>query len=361
MGSGTGVTTNVAPAPRLVGLDRLRGAALLLMLVHHLTDWLGTGGREAMPGWEGFAVSDVAAVAFTVTLGASVPLLLASRARRGQRGWRLAGTLLRRYGLLIPIGVALRAALGFDLDSIGVLETLGACALLTGLAVRAAPRALPVMAVATLLAAPAAERAGRGQEPWLVEAMLTGTFPFVAYLGFALVGAAAVPLLGHRRERTAALVASAVGVAWTAGLIVLGDLPDRYPGEASFLVPGLTGTALLHLAVTSPLLDDGGRLGSVIRRAGAHTFGIFISHYGIYLALRETGRLHQLSDVPALVVAGAVAVCLAVLAARMPVLPWSPRTGRARPRPAPSTEAVDPVLVERAPVASTRAATARRG
>lgn len=318
------------------------------MLVHHLAGWFGSDGRAVVPGWDGFAVTDVAAVAFTVALGASVPLLLASRARRGQGGWRLAGTVVRRYGLLIPIGIALRSALGFDLGSIGVLETLGVCALVTAVAVRVAPRAMPVIAVATLVAAPAAERAGHGREPWLIEAALTGTFPLVAYLGFALLGAACGPLLGHARERAAALAASVLGVGWTVGLILQGDVPDRYPGEAGFLVPGLAGTALLYLAVTSPRLDEAGRLGSVIRRAGAHTFGIFISHYGVYVALRETERLHDLSDGTALAVSVVTAVCFAVLASRVPMLPWSPRTGWARPRPAPTAEVGQPVLVERA-------------
>src|SRR3546814_14476126 len=95
------------------------------MLVHHLTGWFGRDGRAVIPGWDGLAVTDVAAVAFTVALGASVPLLLASRARRGQGGWRLAGTVVRRYGLPIPIGVALRAALGFDHDDLGGLQTTG--------------------------------------------------------------------------------------------------------------------------------------------------------------------------------------------------------------------------------------------
>ncbi len=347
------MSRTLAPGPRLVGLDRLRGAALLLMLVHHLAGWFGRDGRAVLPGWDGFAVTDVAAVAFTVALGASVPMLLASRRRRGQDGRRLAGTVVRRYGLLVPIGVALRAALGFDLDTLGVLETLGVCALATAVAVRLAPQAVPVLAVVALVAAPAAERAGRGREPWLVEAALTGTFPLVAYLGFALLGAACAPLLGHARERTAALVASVLGLAWTVGLLVVGDLPDRYPGDASYLVPGLTGTALLYLAVTSPHLDDAGRVGGVIRRAGAHTFGIFITHYGVYVALRETGRLHDLGDTAALAVSVVTAVAFALLAARMPTLPWSPRTGWARPRPAPTRAAVDPVAVGH-PVPSAR-------
>lgn len=275
-----------ASGPRLVGLDRLRGAALLLMLVHHLTGWFGRDPRRVLPGWDGFAV--------------------------------------------------------------------------TAVAVRVAPRALPVVAAVTLLAAAAAERAGRDAEAWVAEATLTGTFPLVAYLGFALLGAACAPLLGHARERKAALAVSGIGIAWTIGLVLVGDVPDRYPGDASFLVPGITGTGLLYLAVTSPRLDDAGRVGSVIRRAGAHTFGIFVGHYAIYLALRETGLLHERPDVVALVAAVVTAVSFTVLAARMPKLPWSPRTGWARPRSTPPALAEAPTPVEQEPVASARS-TARCG
>ena len=345
--------TATVRGPRLVGLDRLRGAALLLMLVHHLTGWFGGDGRSAMPGWAGFAVTDVAAVAFTVALGAAVPMLLASRARRGQTGWRLVGTVMRRYGLLIPIGVALRAVLGFDLETIGVLETLGVCALATAVAVRVASPALPVLAAATLLAAPAAERAAR-DEGGLVEAVFAGTFPLAAYVGFALLGAAAAPLLGHARERPAALAVAVVGALWTAGLLLLGDPPDRYPGDASFLVPGITGTALLHLLVTSPRLDEAGHLGGLLRQAGAHTFGIFVSHYGVYLALRELGWLHEVGDPAAVAAAVATAVAFAVGAARMPTLPWSPRTGWARPRSVPAPERDRTDRSERDPVQSAR-------
>jgi uncharacterized membrane protein len=62
-----------APArpARLPGLDRLRGAALLLMLVHHLTSWLVGDAAEAVPGWRTFPVTAVAAPAFAVAAGAS--------------------------------------------------------------------------------------------------------------------------------------------------------------------------------------------------------------------------------------------------------------------------------------------------
>ena len=79
-------------------------------------------------------------------------------------------------------------------------------------------------------------------------------------------------------------------------------------------MPGITGTALLYLFVTTPRLDDAGRVGGVVRRAGAHTFGIFVGHYAVYLALRETGRLHDLPDGLALAVAAVTAVAFALVA-----------------------------------------------
>ena len=145
---------------RLGGLDRLRGAALVLMLVHHFTDWYGGNARAVLPGWPGFALTDVAAPAFTIALGASVPLLLASRRRRGLPGWGIAVTTARRYGLLIPIGVALRAAMGFDLGHVGVLETLGLCALVVAaVTVVTSPSARLAVAVAVTVGAPFVERA----------------------------------------------------------------------------------------------------------------------------------------------------------------------------------------------------------
>jgi peptidoglycan/LPS O-acetylase OafA/YrhL len=347
------VPSTIARGPRLVGLDRLRGAALLLMLVHHLTKWFGTGARGVIPGWERFAVTDVAAVAFTVALGASVPMMLAARARRGQSGWRLAGTVLRRYGLLIPIGWVLRLALGFDMGRVGVLETLGITALLTAVVVRLVPRAIPGVALVVLLAAPAAERAAEGLDHWLLHAALAGTFPLAAYLAFALVGAACAPLLGHRFERPAAVGVSAIGVAWTAALIAAGEEPARYAGDARFLVPGLTGTALLYLAMTSPRLDAS-RVGDVIRRAGAHTFGIFIGHYIAFFVLRELGLLPDLPDALALTLAVVASVALALVAPLVPTLPWSPRTGWARPRTAPPVVQARPAPNPKEPVAGLR-------
>lgn len=312
---------------RVGGLDLLRGAALVAMLIHHFTEWFGEGARAVLPGWTGFAVTDVAAPAFTVALGASVPLLIESRRRRDLPDLSVALVALRRYGLLVPLGVALRWSVGFDLGRLGVLETLGICAL----AVAAlSPTVRPWIRVATagavLTAAPFVERAAESREDWLATHVLTGTFPMVTYLGFALVGAALVPIIRRPGHRVAIGAVAGVLCTATLAMVLTGDPPDRYPGDASFIVPGLAGTFLLYLLVTSPWLPAAGS--RAIERAGAHTLGVFVGHYVVYAVLDRTDRLHALAPWPASALAVAATLVAVSVAPRVPALPWSPRTGR---------------------------------
>lgn len=312
---------------RVGGLDLLRGAALVAMLIHHFTEWFGEGARAVLPGWTGFAVTDVAAPAFTVALGASVPLLVESRRRRGLPDVSVALVALRRYGLLIPLGVALRWSVGFDLGRLGVLETLGICALaVAALAPTVRPTVRIATAVAVLSAAPFVERAAEGRDDWLSTHVLTGTFPLVTYLGFALVGAALVPII--RRPGHRAVVAATAGALTSATLVMafLGDPPDRYPGDASFIVPGLAGTLLLYLVVTSRRIPT--VASRAVERAGAHTLGVFVGHYAVYAALDHAGRLHALAAWPAAILAVATTMFAVSVAPLAPTLPWSPRTGR---------------------------------
>ena len=323
---------------RVGGLDLLRGAALVAMLVHHLADWFGEGARDVLPGWSGFAVTDVAAPAFTVALGASVPLLIESRRRRGLGDATVALVALRRYGLLIPLGVALRWTVGFDLGRLGVLETLGLSALAVAtLAPSVRPSVRVATAAAVLSASPFVERAAEGRGDWLSTHVLTGTFPLVTYLGFALTGAALVPILRRPAHRRLVAAATVGLVAWAAALAATGQPPDRYPGDASFIVPGLAGTLLLYLLVTSPRLPA--VVARTVRLAGAHTLGVFVGHYAVFVLLDRTSQMHALAPWPAALVAVALTVLVVSVAPRVPALPWSPRTGRREPRAAPTAAA----------------------
>ena len=344
---------------RLGGLDRLRGAALVLMLFHHFTGWFGGDPRAVIPGWPGFALTDVAAPAFTVALGASVPLLLRSRQRRGCSAPAIATIALRRYGLLVPIGVALRAALGFDLGHIGVLETLGLSALVVAIVSAATnPPVRLGVAVAVTAVAPFVERAASHRSDWASTHLLTGTFPLVAYLGLALLGAAAVPALSGGSRRGAAAALATAFVAWSSLLALHGQAPDRYPGDASFLVPGIAGTLVLYVLVSGARWEGGSFAGRVVERAGTHTFGVFIGQYGLYVALKVSGHLHDLPSAMAVSAAAAATLAFVLLAPRVPTLPWSPRTGWSRPRrPTTGTGATRPNVAAAAPALLT----SRRG
>lgn len=326
------MATDPHRSTRLPALDRLRAAALLAMLVHHLTDWYVGGARALLPGWSGLAVTDVAAPAFFVAAGAAVALFATSRRRRAGRG-RLAVELARRYGLLVPIGVALRWALWDDPLGFGVLECLGLVTVATAVVALAAPRALAPAAVAALLVGPSAA-AVAADGSWLEVEVLAGTFPLATYLGFSLLGGWAVASGALRRPR----IVLAVGLGLLAATAVMalgGEVPERYPGGLRFVVPGIGATAVVY--GLAGLRHGGGpkALDALLRRVGAHTLGIFLAHYGVYVALLLTGTLRTLSPAVGIPAALATAGAFAVAAAHVPPLPWSPRTGRRAPAPVP--------------------------
>jgi hypothetical protein len=328
---------STAPA-RHDALDRLRGAALVMMLVHHLVDWLTRDARAVLPGWPSFAVTDVAAVAFFLAAGASMALFVASRRQRGVPRGRVAAQVLRRYGLLVPIGMALGWLLWRNPFMFGVLEALGLAVVLGAAVVALVPaRWLPGAAVATLVAGMTAEWLAGGHTGWVAREVIAGKFPLVTYVGFVAVGAAVVRTGRHVDRRWAAM-AAAVGAAGTLALVVAGVAPDRYPGGVPFVLPGLAGTAILFALAQVPWPGPAAVLDRVVRRAAAHTLGIFVAHYAIYALLRDLGLLGDVRGAVAVPAAVAVTVTICLMAPRMPRPPWSLRTGRLR-RPAAAGEA----------------------
>lgn len=301
------------------GLDRLRAVALVMMLVQHFVGWFGTAEpREVLPGWPGMALTDVAAPAFAIAAGASSLLFMESRRRAGTP---VLLTILRRYGLLIPIGFLLQALITGEAWNWGVLQTLGASivvAALASYAVRTAPGAALLAAVA-FVGGHAVELAVTDAHPWVTD-VLGSNFPLLTYVGFALVGVAGARsiLTWPGCDRWAILAGLALAVA-TA--VWVGE-PDRYPADASFVLPGLAATLLLYGVLERwPLLDV------VLRTAGRHTLGIFIGHYLARIVMGRLGWLEH-SDPTEAVLLALTATALAVAVAPLvPTLPWSPRTG----------------------------------
>jgi surface polysaccharide O-acyltransferase-like enzyme len=320
-------------AARIVALDRLRGLALVAMVVHHMTDWLTGDARAVLPGWPSFAVTDVAAPAFFVAAGASASLFMAARRGRGMTRSRVVAEVLRRYGLLIPIGLAFDWLLWRHPAMFGVIEALGVTVVVgAGFAVAVGARWLPAIAAGTLAAGVLAERAVTSSAGWWADEVVAGKFPAVTYVGFVLVGMAAVRT-GRFADRSWGLTAAALGAAAVALSLAMGTTPDRYPGGLAFVVPGLAGTAFLYALAQCGWPTWLGAAGRLIQSAAAHTLGIFLGHYVVYYVLVDrTGVAGTVPGTVALPVALLTAVALAAVAPRVPQLPWSPRTGgRRRP------------------------------
>jgi hypothetical protein len=306
------------------------------MVVHHLTEWLTGDARAVLPGWSSFAVTDVAAPAFFVAAGASASLFMTARRRRGMTRPRVAAEVLRRYGLLVPIGLAFDWVLWRHPAMFGVIEALGVT-VVAGAAIAVAvggSRWLPAVAAGTLAAGILAERAVTGNAGWWADEVVAGKFPAVTYLGFVLVGMAAVRT-SRFADRRWGLTVAAVGAAAVALLLAVGVAPDRYPGGLAFVVPGLAGTALLYALAQCAWPRWLGQADRLVQSAAAHTLGIFLAHYVVYYVLVDrTGVAGTVPGAVALPVALLTAVALAAVAPRVPQPPWSPRTGRRR-RPSP--------------------------
>ncbi len=311
-------------------LDRLRGVALLAMLVHHLTGWLTGDARAVLPGWRTFSLTDAAAVAFFVAAGASMALFVASRRRRGMTRLRVGGQVLRRYGMLVPIGLALDWVLWRDPLMFGVLEALGITVVLGAAVAAIVPRRLlPAAAAVVLVAGIWTERAAEGGHAWLADEALGGKFPMVTYLGFVLVGVAAVRT-GWYASRRRVFAGAAVAVLATVVMLADGIVPARYPGDVPFVVPGLAGTIIVYALGQYHWPRALRGVDQVVRRAAAHTLGIFLGHYLVYGILRHEDLLGTVGGVVAVPAAVAVTTLICLMAPRVPQLPWSLRTGRRR-------------------------------
>lgn len=321
--------------PRLVGLDRLRAAALLGMLFHHFTGWFCPGeARHVLPGWEGFALTDVAAPAFTVAAGASAMFLVAALEAKGRPVDR---TIVRRYGLLVPMGVLLHTFLWQRPWTWGVLHVLGTVVVLSTLVARRLDVRWVGLLAALALGLGPVVRAVADDVGGVAQGLFGVGFPLVIYLGFALLGATGALLVrasGTDRAPDALLLGGLLTLL-VAATTAAGWDPDRHPGTlAGFVLPGAAGSLLLYGAVARwkvPAVVD-----AVLRRAACHTLGIFLGHYGLYWVLRELGLLHRLDAGPAMALAAVATVAITLVAPFVPPLPWSPRTGR---RQAPRTSA----------------------
>jgi len=290
------------PAGRWPALDAFRGLALCMMIVHHLAEWTGGRARHRIVGFEGFAVTDLAAPAFALGAGAAAFLvgqqIRAAGAPWSSLSWRRARRALRRYGEVLALGLAIDIAVGGGIDGGGVLPTLaalGALVTLGSLAGLVHPAAWwGIAAVCAVTAIPVTSANPEG----LVAQLWAGSFSIVVYGVFAAAGAAlaagargrgegALPLLP---AATAVLVFGGV-VAWVAPAQTAPDglwPPARHPGGLAFTTWGLAGSLVLW-AVVRVVVPRLGRVGAGLTRAGRRTLLVFGLHYLVKLALQHGG------------------------------------------------------------------------
>ncbi|HEY9557441.1 MAG TPA: heparan-alpha-glucosaminide N-acetyltransferase domain-containing protein, partial [Acidimicrobiales bacterium] len=105
-----------ASAPRWGSLDVLRGVALYAMVVHHLLEWTGGDARERIVGFEGLAITDLAAPVFAVGLGAAAHLVSRRIVAPGGDRLVIGRRSLERWLRVLLAGLVIDVAVGGGID-----------------------------------------------------------------------------------------------------------------------------------------------------------------------------------------------------------------------------------------------------
>lgn len=127
--------TDSAPTSRLLSLDALRGADILIIagldtLVYRITPLFphsgvmqGLRAQMGHVAWDGLTVYDMVFPLFVFLSGVS--LCLSQHRRAGQSAWRQLGHLWWRAALLVFLGWAVNGAVSFELHSMRFASVLG--------------------------------------------------------------------------------------------------------------------------------------------------------------------------------------------------------------------------------------------
>jgi len=129
---------------RLRSLDVFRGITIALMIiVNNQGDWSHVYPVLKHAAWHGWSGADFVFPFFLFAMGAAVPLSISSKLESGAPKGSLALKILRRTALLLALGIILNLFPRFDFAAMripGVLQRIGLCYLLAGLAYLYLPR-----------------------------------------------------------------------------------------------------------------------------------------------------------------------------------------------------------------------------
>jgi predicted acyltransferase len=127
----------LAPAPRVLSVDVLRGLTIALMiLVNDPGDWGHVYTQLDHADWNGFTLTDFVFPNFLFLVGVSIVLSLSSRIAKGESKGSLALHMVRRAATIFAIKLLLSAFPHFHLTHLrifGVLTRIAICYLIAGL------------------------------------------------------------------------------------------------------------------------------------------------------------------------------------------------------------------------------------
>lgn len=286
-------------------LDVLRGIALCLMVTHHFHQWTAGGVRDRFIGYPGMVVTDIAAPAFAVGVGAAA--LMVGRQVAGPRGvdWGRARRAGRRWFDVLLLGLAIDVAVGGGVDGGGVLPTLAVLGTAVTVCAALGLRSSTVWWLVAAACAAGATAATGGDPHGFLAQLWAGPFSIVTYGTFAAAGAALAARASGGGERRLPLVAATIGVAiaGTAGGLSWPEVlapdglwpPDRTSGGVAFTMWGLLGTLVLWMTARALTARDDALVRG-LGRAGRRTLLVFGGHYLVKVALQWTDALGELDS-----------------------------------------------------------------
>jgi predicted acyltransferase len=265
----------IAPAQRLACLDACRGIAVIGMLVANLVNvCLHDVPRVLTHNYgDTLHLFDLPAPLFQFLVGVSLPLFLAHRRRAG-RGEREAGLdAVRRFTLLIALGVLLDGAGALSLvPRWGVLQTLGLGGIIATAFV-GLPRSVSVAVALALLAL------FSGLANGVVHASPEAALAFVPLtLAGLFVGEALAREGGVRVAARRAASVAAVTLPLAAGLWAGGVPFNKLIGTSSFVALS-TATSAAVFALAARVEAEGGRFPAWLLATGRSALTAWVLLY----------------------------------------------------------------------------------
>jgi predicted acyltransferase len=266
---------------RDAGLDRARGAAIILMaIVNSLSAWAWVPPWLKHAPGAGFTLADAVMPAFVVYMAMG---LAHSRSGRGASPPGTRKGLLKRSLALIGLGTilsALQGAMALEADGVrwGVLQTLGFCSLAMAAFIGLPPAARAVLGLAFVLANQSvlwARGYASPQNPYVragIESLSWAGLYLLSNGVFELIGAGG----GRKTKRLAAVGSAACALGLAGGLLALAIPVSKSQATLPFMLVG-AGIAFAAYGLLS--VPGDARIGRLLASCGRNPLSLYLLHY----------------------------------------------------------------------------------